>query len=78
MEYTYEDIKRERLISLLSGLILELSWQDDIKMFKDTTLNEVVSYKDVTEIFIDKLSCLDDERFDEFKKKIVELLCEIL
>lgn len=76
--YSYEEVKRERLMATLSGLVHELAFYDDLKLYESKNLETQVDYKETTATVIDALSCLEDEEFTEFKKKLVELFYEIL
>ena len=75
--FNFEDIKRERLIAILTGLIHELAFNDDIQMFEDIELLTKVDYKETANIFIDKLSSLDDEDFKKFRDKLVNLITDL-
>lgn len=76
-KFNYEDIKRERLTAILSGLIYELAFNDYIQMFEDKELLIRTDYREATDIFIDKLSSLDDEDFKKFRDKLVNLITEL-
>lgn len=76
--FSYDEVQRERLTILLNGIIRELAWQDDIIMHSNTELKNKIDYKEVSEIIIDKLYSLEDEDFIKFKKKLIDLIYDIV
>ena len=73
-EYTYKDLERSKITSLLSGLIRELAWQDKIYL-TDIKTKQKVDYNETTEILIDRIECMEDEEYEKFISKMIEVLC---
>lgn len=73
-DFTYDEVQRERLVALFGSVIQELAWQDEIAMYCDKELKRKCNYKETAELFIDKLNCMENEEFSEFKKKLIELI----
>lgn len=73
-EYTYKDLERSKVTSLLSGLIRELAWQDKIYL-TDIKTKQKVDYNETTEILIDRIERMEDEEYEKFISKMIEVLC---
>lgn len=73
-EYTYKDLERSKITSLLSGLIGELAWQDKIYL-TDIKTKQKVDYNETTEILIDRIERMEDEEYEKFISKMIEVLC---
>ncbi len=73
-EYTYKDLERSKITSLLSGLIRELAWQDKIYL-TDIKTKQKVDYNETTEILIDRIERMEDEEYEKFISKMIEVLC---
>lgn len=75
---TYEETKREVLQGLLNGVIYELSFRDDIKMWEDREMTKRIDYKEAAAFLIDGIAGADDEDFEKFKNKLIELFYDML
>ena len=72
-EYTYKDLERGRITSLLGGLIRELTWQDKMYLI-DVETKQKTDYNETTDILIDKIECMEDGEYEEFINKLTEVL----
>ena len=79
--YTYEELQRERLTGIITGiingLILELTWQDKIKCYKGTDMKIPISHYESTDMFIDKLGGMDDEDYKKFIDKLTDTIIDM-
>ena len=55
--YSYEEIKRERLMATLVDKYHQLAFYDDLKLYESKDLETQVDYKETTATVIDALSC---------------------
>lgn len=72
-EYTYKDLERGRITSLLGGLIRELAWQDKMYLI-DTETKEKTDYNETTDLLINRIECMEDEDYEVFISKLTEIL----
>lgn len=72
-EYTYKDLERGRITSLLGGLIRELAWQDKMYLI-DTETKEKTDYNETTDLLINRIECMEDEDYEVFISKLTEVL----
>ncbi len=78
MDRTYEEVKREVLQGLLNGVIFEMALRNDITMFVDKEKTEIIDYKNTAEYIIDAMNQAEDEDFEKFKNKLIELFYDML
>lgn len=72
-KYTYKDLERGRITSLLGGLIRELAWQDKMYLI-DTETKEKTNYNETTDLLINRIECMEDEDYEVFISKLTEVL----
>lgn len=77
VNYTYEELKRERTATLIGSLILELAWQDKITAHRDMTMTEKLNHYEAADIFIDKLSGMEDEDYKKFIDKLTDMIIDM-
>lgn len=77
INYTYDEIQRERLTVLLEGIIRELAWQDDLVVYTGENFKKRCDHNETSDFFIDRLNGLDDQNFIELKKELLGIICNI-
>lgn len=75
--YTFDEVKRERTTTLIGSLILELAWQDKITGHKDVSMTERLNHYEVADIFVNRLSELEDDDYKEFIDKLTDMIVDI-
>lgn len=71
--YTYEDLQRAKIEVLVSSLLKELAWQDKLVLY-EVTGGKKISDSETISIFEDKLCCMEDEDYNKFIDKLLDVL----
>lgn len=77
VNYTYEELKRERMTVLIENLIREMAKQDNLGFFKYIKTQKLCSSEESTEILMDVLYGLDDENYKKFIDKLTDVIIDM-
>lgn len=77
LNYTFEELKRERMTVLIDNLVREMAWQDKIVFFKNIETQEKHNHNDSAEILTNAISDLDDGDYEKFLIKLAQALLDV-
>lgn len=77
INYTYDELKRERMTVLIDNLIREMAQQDKIAFFKNIETQEKHNHNDSAEILTNAIAELDDEKYEKFIIKLSYALSDM-
>lgn len=77
LNYTFEELKRERMTVSIGNLIREMAWQDKIVFFKNIETQEKYNHNESAEILTNAIAELDDEKYEKFITKLSYVLSDM-